>query len=617
MRLVNETEFEKIVSQDIVNMQLAVNKGFFDDFLYDFLGQTSGCVNGGLKGSFVDATHTSVAAGTGFFYDATQVGYNPLYRMIQAAANVPVTHAAADLVHDRIDVVCMAPNFAVTATASRFVKVGGTGPVSLQTVNKNYQDLYTLQVVTGTPSGSPVKPAIPAGYMDLYSVLVTASTGISGSGAITDDRIILGGPTSTAASAITASNAGHVIATGLTAQAQFDELDAEIVTMLEEGIPFWSSTITYPMNGIVSSGGNIYVSLVNGNLNHAVTDATKWKEFTTGGSALNPQAPQALAARAAGNFSGVGSLSTASGWVKNCYAPELGVLMAVATAGTNQTGWTLDGKSWTSLAAPDNASWGPMAWSPEKGIGVCLSTFGPGGGGFSSMSTIDGKTWTTVGQVMSGPLMANTWNDVKWIDSLGLFVAVSSTGVQRVMTSPDGLVWTGITDAVAGAGDWLGMVWHVTGQTIVVVGAAGAVMTSTNATAWTSSAGSQAITYESVCYNPDTNRLVAVAATGTNQVMTSDNVGQTWTTRTPIADSNWKAVDYSRQLGVYFAIAPVGATQGMYSYDGVTWFAWTSFAAGVWKCILWIADFGVFSTVGTQTAGLTSAVSKYVGKFIN
>jgi hypothetical protein len=106
MRLVNETEFEKIVSQDIVNMQLAVNKGFFDDFLYDFLGQTSGCVNGGLKGSFVDATHTSVAAGTGFFYDATQVGYNPLYRMIQAAANVPVTHAAADLVYDRIDVVC-------------------------------------------------------------------------------------------------------------------------------------------------------------------------------------------------------------------------------------------------------------------------------------------------------------------------------------------------------------------------------------------------------------------------------------------------------------------------------------------------------------------------------
>ncbi len=52
---------------------------------------------------------------------------------------------------------------------------------------------------------------------------------------------------------------------------------------------------------------------------------------------------------------------------------------------------------------------------------------------------------------------ANSWLFVTWAESLSLFVAVSQTGINRVMTSPDGITWT--ARAAAEANQWYSVTW--------------------------------------------------------------------------------------------------------------------------------------------------------------
>lgn len=91
----------------------------------------------------------------------------------------------------------------------------------------------------------------------------------------------------------------------------------------------------------------------------------------------------------------------------------------------------------------------------------------------------------------------NIWESVSYGN--GLFVAVSSNGTDRVMTSPDGATWTGRAAAVNN--NW------------------------------------QSVTFGNGLF-------VAVASSGTgNRVMTSPD-GITWTSRTSAADNQWESVTY-------------------------------------------------------------------------
>lgn len=222
MRQIYFNQFEKLVSTDLNNAQASSNKSLLDDFLYNYFGNPAGGVLGAsLKGSYVSALASSIAAGVGFFYDNTQTGYNALFRMINAASAISVTHGTANT-QDRIDLVCLAPNFAVDATkdASRYVKTGGTGPITLTSVHKGYQDTYTLQVVAGTPGGSPAVPSTPSGYIPLYSAYIHANTGMASGADITDKRTIM---------TFNVANSGHVYGLSTTLQGQLDQIDAQLV----------------------------------------------------------------------------------------------------------------------------------------------------------------------------------------------------------------------------------------------------------------------------------------------------------------------------------------------------------------------------------------------------
>lgn len=54
----------------------------------------------------------------------------------------------------------------------------------------------------------------------------------------------------------------------------------------QAGVPEWDSATTYYTGSIVQSSGVMYVSIVDTNLNQAITDSTKWFSITQYGSLL-------------------------------------------------------------------------------------------------------------------------------------------------------------------------------------------------------------------------------------------------------------------------------------------------------------------------------------------
>lgn len=92
----------------------------------------------------------------------TYVGYND--------AQVTLTITAADSTNPRIDLVCMTVNDSFYSGSSNNV---------------------VLQVVAGTPAGSPVAPSLPANSISLATVAVAAGALSISSGNITDTRVLV------------------------------------------------------------------------------------------------------------------------------------------------------------------------------------------------------------------------------------------------------------------------------------------------------------------------------------------------------------------------------------------------------------------------------------------
>lgn len=65
--------------------------------------------------------------------------------------------------------------------------------------------------------------------------------------------------------------------------ALFYLMSYQVAYTLQKGIPEWDAGTTYYLNSFVSSGGLIYRSVQNTNLNHAVSDPAWWDEFSSGG----------------------------------------------------------------------------------------------------------------------------------------------------------------------------------------------------------------------------------------------------------------------------------------------------------------------------------------------
>jgi hypothetical protein len=179
----------EITYSDLSAVASQHEREIYDRVIWEMLQEFSvGFFGGGFLVSRVSSTQVSVAAGSGFYLDNTQVDPEPQMRPLYLSVASPQNIAAPDATNSRIDIVCTRPNRANAVTASRHYEDPVTKAISLQNLVIETDWLADVQVVTGTPSGSPAAPATPAGWTKVAEVVVTAVSGIAASGAITDKR---------------------------------------------------------------------------------------------------------------------------------------------------------------------------------------------------------------------------------------------------------------------------------------------------------------------------------------------------------------------------------------------------------------------------------------------
>lgn len=100
------------------------------------------------------------------------------------------------------------------------------------------------------------------------------------------------------------------------------------------------------------------------------------------------------------------------------------------------------------LSSSDGVNWAAETGATAFDIAYLKGTYSPelnrmvliGDGPLNTSlrgAVYDGTTWTRIDLIEQ-----NSWRDVFWSSSFGLFIAVGETGVYRMATSPDGINWT-------------------------------------------------------------------------------------------------------------------------------------------------------------------------------
>jgi hypothetical protein len=238
--------------------------------------------------------------------------------------------------------------------------------------------------------------------------------------------------------------------------------------------------------------------------------------------------------------------------------------LAILTCGASSFSVVCPGARWTPRSAAEANQWVSVTYGGGLFVAVAVN------GTYRVMTSPDGFIWT------SRVPEANTWGAVTY--GGGLFVAVSYDGTNRVMTSPDGITWT--PRLAAEANSWQSVTYG--GGLFVAVAQSGTnrVMTSPDGITWTSQSAAEAKQWKSVTYGG--GLFVAVASSGPNPVMTSPD-GITWTSRSAPDFHSWYSVTYGD--GLFVAVAQDGTNQVMTSPDGITWTPRSATEANGWYSV--------------------------------
>jgi hypothetical protein len=388
----------------------------------------------------------------------------------------------------------------------------------------------------------------------------------------------------------------------------------------------WTSrnTSTYGLESVVF-GNNIFVAvgyISNINISYAVV-------LDNTGSLM-------------GVFESSGNNNLNGRWGSVTFGNGLFVAVGILVSG-RRVMTSPDGLNWTSRTTPLDCD---LTWTSVtfgNGSFVAVSNNGSTG---RVMRSIDGINWTLI--PTSSSINSIPWNSITFGN--GIFVAVSSTGPTRgIMFSVDGGVnWVvqtgtffrarsvtfgndtfvamGINASLTSANgsdwishslnpisaDWLSVTWAAELGLFVAVARSGTnqVMTSSDGITWTRRSTPISVVWTSVVWSPELRLLVAVGWSGsTGYGMTSPD-GINWTSRT-VPSRNWQSVTWARELGLFIAVADTGSGQRMMtSPDGINWSLRTTPADNSWTSVTWSPELGRVVAVadggGNNTRGMYS-----------
>jgi len=237
-----------------------------------------------------------------------------------------------------------------------------------------------------------------------------------------------------------------------------------------------------------------------------------------------------------------------------------GIYVVAGNDTTNTIAVSSNGITWTQKANATVVNEG--IYVPELSMFVLVGTLASNG---VVTSTDAGSTWTNRATVTTA-----TWNGVDWSPTLKKFVIAgvnTTTPTNAVMTSWDGITWTGQTTPSVTLNH---VIWSTYWKKFIAVGTAQTVLTSTDGNTWNTIASIPTGTWSSVVEG-NNGLLVAVAATAsTTAAMYSLDGGATWTavTTTNVA-GGWTDVFFYN--GQFLAGAANTTNSILQSWDGKTW----------------------------------------------
>lgn len=185
----NFNDGQEIVLEDLNAVTKAIERQLYQRVVYEMLQRTTDAFfDDSLLVSYSSSTSVLVKKGLGLQLDSSQSSPESTVRPIVLAADQSLSIETPDASNPRIDLVCVKADVADEITAARKYKDPSTSTITTEdlVVQKDWE--ADLVVVEGTPAATPSAPAVPAGYIKIAELTVTAVTGLSGSGAVTDSR---------------------------------------------------------------------------------------------------------------------------------------------------------------------------------------------------------------------------------------------------------------------------------------------------------------------------------------------------------------------------------------------------------------------------------------------
>jgi hypothetical protein len=187
----NFSDGQEIVFEDLNSLQTRNQRFLLDHVIFQLLQKnTDGFFNDSMSVIFQNATQVLIRSGLGYMLDSTDTK-NPDKKPMILRSSQTLTIDTPDNANPRIDIVAVKWAFLDDESESRNVKDELTEVIAAESVVVSKKWSADVQLVAGTPAGSPSAPAVPAGYIKVAEILVSASTGIADQNAITDTRKLL------------------------------------------------------------------------------------------------------------------------------------------------------------------------------------------------------------------------------------------------------------------------------------------------------------------------------------------------------------------------------------------------------------------------------------------
>lgn len=181
------------------------------------------------------------------------------------------------------------------------------------------------------------------------------------------------------------------------------------------------------------------------------------------------------------------------------------------------------------------------------------------------MTSPDGINWT--GRTAAD---SEQWLGIAYGNNIYVALA-NSGGVNRAMTSADGVTWTIRTLPGGATVSWTNVIF---GNGRFVAISSLTIATSTDGITWSGVAG-PAGAFEGIAFG---NGVFVIVAAG-GQVATSAD-GSTWTARTAAEVNDWRSVAFGKNT--FVAVARTGTNRVMTSPDGITWTARSAAESNEW-----------------------------------